>query len=232
MYGGLFALRRLVIEFWIEQFETRRSQVVPGPPSDLLTKIKSFEILRAIRLSPGEFSVVARVELNDPSFHVEELFPTEGLEGSKLETELLEKESDTALIYFIRATVPPGHGQTGLMPYLAMPFEYRDKKLRVSFLGSSSQIRRYLKILSKERGIRYRIASLTDARFPQDSPLGRLTDKQRRVLFTAYRLGYYEVPRKITSAELAGKLNLVKSTLSAHIRKAERTLLKEMLSDL
>jgi HTH DNA binding domain len=223
-------LRRLVIEFSVEQSDTR-SQVVPGPPADLLVKIDSFEILNALRLAPGEFSVVARIKLNDPSFKVEELFPTEGLEGSELETELLEKESDTTFIYFIRATVRSQPRQTE-MPYLAMPFEYRDKKLRVSFLGSSSQIKRYLAILSKESNIRYRIASLTVARFPPNSPLGRLTDKQRRALNTAYRLGYYEVPRRITSEELAKKLNLEKSTFSAHVRKAERTLLKELLSDL
>jgi hypothetical protein len=88
-------MRRLVIEFSVEQGGPR-SQVVPGPPADLLAKIKSFETLNVLRLAPGEFAVVARVELNDLSFKVEELFPVEGLENSKLETELLEKESDTS----------------------------------------------------------------------------------------------------------------------------------------
>ena len=118
------------------------------------------------------------------------------------------------------------------MPYLSTPFELRDGKLRVTFLGSSSQVKRYLTDLSKQTLVKYRIASLTDARFPPNSPIGRLTDKQRRVLITAYRLGYYDVPRRITSEELARKLGLVKSTFSAHVRKAERRLLTEMLREL
>jgi predicted DNA binding protein len=75
------------------------------------------------------------------------------------------------------------------------------------------------------------VVSLTDAKFPSNSPIGRLTDKQRRVLLTAYKLGYYDVPRRITAEKLARKLNLVKSTFSAHVRKAERRLLAEMLSE-
>jgi predicted DNA binding protein len=70
-----------------------------------------------------------------------------------------------------------------------------------------------------------------DARFPPNSPMGRLTEKQRRVLIAAYKLGYYDIPRRITSGEMARKLNLVKSTFSAHVRKAERRLLTEMLSE-
>ncbi|HYB76361.1 MAG TPA: helix-turn-helix domain-containing protein, partial [Nitrososphaerales archaeon] len=73
---------------------------------------------------------------------------------------------------------------------------------------------------------------LTDAKFPPNSPIGRLTDKQRRVLIAAYRLGYYDVPRRITCEELAKKLNLVKATFSTHVRKAERRLLAELLSEL
>jgi predicted DNA binding protein len=52
------------------------------------------------------------------------------------------------------------------------------------------------------------------------------------VLIAAYKLGYYDVPRRITSEELAKKLDPVKSTLSAHVRKAERRLLTEMLNEL
>ena len=102
--------------------------------------------------------------------------------------------------------------------------------MRLGVLGSSAQIRRYLAIVSQSR-IKCRVVSLTDAKFPPNSPIGRLTDKQRRVLLTAYKLGYYDVPRRITAEKLARKLNLVKSTFSAHVRKAERRLLAEMLSE-
>jgi len=228
-------LRRLVIEISPEQFGNRSP--LPAEAANILTKIKSIEILHILKMVPGESAVIARIELRDPKFNVEAIFALEGLQGSKLETELLERESDVVFTYFIRSktSVPrsPGlFGQGGLMPYLSTPFEFKDGKLRLTLLGNSSQVKRFLTGLSKQTRVKFRIASLTDPRFPPNSPIARLTDKQRRVLTTAYRLGYYDVPRRITSEELARKLNLVKSTFSAHVRKAERRLLAELLSEL
>jgi len=203
--------------------------------ANLLAKVKSIEMLHILRMVPGEFAAIARIELRDPKFDVEEVWALEGLQGSKLEHELLDKESDAAFTFFIRSKTSlrgPGLiGRGGLMPYLSTPFELKDGKLRVTLLGSSSQVKRFLSDLSKQALVKYRIASLTDARFPPNSPIGRLTEKQRRVLVTAYRLGYYDVPRRITSEELAKKLDLVKSTFSAHVRKAERRLLSDLLSE-
>jgi predicted DNA binding protein len=93
-------------------------------------------------------------------------------------------------------------------------------------------MRKHLEYLEKHARGRYKVVSLTDARFSPNSPIARLTEKQRRVLITAYKLGYYDLPRRIGSEELARKLNLVKSTFVAHRRKAERRLLTEMLSEL
>jgi len=229
------SLRRLVIEVSLEQFGNS-GQTVPVTTVNLLAKIKSIEMLHILKMVPGEFAAIARIELRDSKFNVEAIWALEGLQGSKLEHELLDRESDTVFTYFIRSKTsvrrPELVGQGGSMPYLSTPFELKDGKLRITLLGSSSQVKRYLNDLSKQTLVKYRIASLTDARFPPNSPMGRLTDKQRRVLVTAYRLGYYDVPRRITSEELAKNLNLVKSTFSAHVRKAERRLLAELLSEL
>ena len=228
-------MRRLVIEISLEQFGNN-GPTVPVRALNILTKVKSIEMLHILRMVPGEFAAVVRIELRDPKFNVEAIWALEGLQGSKLEHELLDAESDAVFTYFIRSKTrvrSPGlAGQGGSMPYLSTPFELKDGKLRVTLLGSSSQVKRYLTDLSKQTLVKYRIASLTDAKFPPNSPLGRLTDKQRRVLVAAFRLGYYDVPRRITTEELAKKLSLVKSTFSAHVRKAERRLLTEMLSEL
>jgi len=227
-------LRRLVVEISLEQFGNG-GQTVPATTINTLAKIKSIEMLHILRMAPEEFAAIARIELRDPRFNVEAIWALEGLQGSKLEHELLERESDAVFTYFIRSKTsarrsPRLIGQGGLMPYLSTPFELEDDKLRLTLLGNSSQVKRFLTYLSKQTLVKYRIASPTDAKFPPDSPIGRLTDKQRRVLISAYRLGYYDVPRRITSEDLARKLGLVKSTFSAHVRKAERRLLTEILS--
>lgn len=48
-----------------------------------------------------------------------------------------------------------------------------------------------------------------------------LTSAQREVLRTAVAAGYYEFPRETSPTELAEELDLAKSTLLEHLRKAE-----------
>ena len=80
-------------------------------------------------------------------------------------------------------------------------------------------------------GIRFRVVMLADANFSPTSPLSQLTEKQRKVLIAAYNAGYYDVPRKTTSEELAKSLNLGDSTVVEHLRKAERKLISRLLDN-
>lgn len=63
----------------------------------------------------------------------------------------------------------------------------------------------------------------------RQAPMDSLTERQRTVLETAYAKGYYEVPRRVSSDELAADLNLDKSTVLEHLRRAERNVLSELL---
>jgi predicted DNA binding protein len=99
----------------------------------------------------------------------------------------------------------------------------------MTILGNMRQVRQVLERAENAR-IHYRIVSLTDAKFSPESPVNALTEKQRRVLIAAYKFGYYDLPRKISSEQLSKKLNLHKSTLAAHRRKAELRLLAQILS--
>lgn len=49
-----------------------------------------------------------------------------------------------------------------------------------------------------------------------------LSTRQREALEAAFELGYYEVPREATRAEVADRLGCAPSTASEHLRKAER----------
>jgi predicted DNA binding protein len=223
-------MRRLVVEFSLEGLAASE-----GESSALLTKVKTFEMLQILKMVPGETAAIVRVEMKDRSGRIEDLFPA--THDAKIETELLQQESERASVYFVRvkAKDPPKKSEPGLfesLPYSSTPFEVRDGKAKMTFLGNAKQIKKFLENLERQARGRYKVVSLTDARFAPNSPIARLTEKQRRVLITAYKLGYYDLPRRIGSKELARKLNLVKSTFVAHRRKAERRLLTEMLSEL
>ena len=57
------------------------------------------------------------------------------------------------------------------------------------------------------------------------SPGAALTARQRDVVAAAVDLGYYEVPRVATLADVADELGVAASTVSDHLRKAESVVM-------
>ncbi|MFC7074926.1 histidine kinase N-terminal 7TM domain-containing protein [Haloarcula halophila] len=84
-------------------------------------------------------------------------------------------------------------------------------------------------------------ATRLDAKRRRDSPtvpeaglsgeaVADLTDRQREVLETAYRAGYFDWPRESTAEEVADTLDITAPTVHAHLRKAERTLFADLFA--
>lgn len=55
-----------------------------------------------------------------------------------------------------------------------------------------------------------------------------LTKRQREVLSCAVDMGYYEVPRDTTLADLAGELGISLATVGEHLQKIEATVLSRV----
>jgi hypothetical protein len=60
------------------------------------------------------------------------------------------------------------------------------------------------------------------------SLFGQLTQKQVKALVAAVENGYYEIPKRITSDELAKKQGQPRSTFEEHLRKAENKVVLAM----
>lgn len=63
----------------------------------------------------------------------------------------------------------------------------------------------------------------------QEAPVDTLTDRQQEVLEIAFEHGYFEVPRKASTADLAEELGLDSSTVSEHLQRAQRNLVATVL---
>ncbi len=63
-----------------------------------------------------------------------------------------------------------------------------------------------------------------------DHPLEALTDRQREVVHRAFDMGYYDVPRRVSTRDVADELGLDASTVAEHLQRAERNLLSQHLS--
>jgi predicted DNA binding protein len=60
--------------------------------------------------------------------------------------------------------------------------------------------------------------------------LAVLTEKQKEVMVAAFKNGYYDYPKKISSEKLCQKVRISKPTLLQHMRKAEGRILKEIMT--
>jgi len=194
---------------------------------ETLKKIKTFQMLHILRFDSSEVAAIFRLEAKDESLKVEELLKSL-IDNFKIEYQLLEQDRG-ACIFFIKGKPPQSSSGTfaGRGIYPLLPFEVRDGKVRVTLVGDNEQVKEFL----GRSEVNYRVVSLTDAKFSLNSPISRLTEKQQEAISLAFRLGYFDTPRRISADELAQKLGLSSSTLAVHLRRAERRLLAEMLAE-
>ncbi len=214
-------MRRLILE--VSEKELTKVGIELPP----FKKIKSLELLYFLRQDYEEFAAISQVEFKDSTSKIEDLL----VGGFLVEAQVLERQKNGVYIVFLRSgpSLSSVLNSIGIESgYLFPPLGISDEKVKFSFLGSEQQIKDFMEGIDAI-GIRYRVVLLTDANFSPTSPLNQLTEKQREVLITAYKLGYYEIPRKITSEALANKLGLVDSTVAEHLRKAEQRLMMQIL---
>lgn len=195
--------------------------------SKMSEKVKSIETLAFLRSTPREVAAICRVEFEDPTTRFEDVFTDPSESVSLLETErpgtytFFYKRKPLRRLLRIGSSVPGG--------YLSVPYETKEGRVRLTLLGSAKSVRGLLDSLTKAR-LKHRVISLGDPKFSPNSPLERLTEKQRGVLEAAFKLGYYDLPRKIGSKDLAKRFHIREPTVVNHRRKAERKILAEIFN--
>lgn len=223
-------MRRLVIELYGKKLEKWMEGSSQG--------MESMETVHILRRDRKEFVAILRVRLKDPSSKIEDCFKNDGVTKEVQVLEHEEKhqgeEASSYLVLLRRKATPGsllGRGTATLEgAYMYGPVSFMNGRLRFTFVGTQKQVRILLEG-AEERGLQYRVVSITDADFAEDSLLNRLTDKQRRTLLLAYKLGYFDVPKKINSDQLGERLHLSGSTVVEHLNKAENRLLTGIIGE-
>lgn len=104
-----------------------------------------------------------------------------------------------------------------------------ENKTIYSCIGDQENLCRLVEILKKHGG-RILNMSFQKALYQKQDMLSVLTDKQREILITAHKYGYYDYPRRINSEKLSEKVSISKPTLVQHLRKAEGRILSEIMT--
>lgn len=103
-----------------------------------------------------------------------------------------------------------------------------DRGMLLSLVGTQDSIRTMLRNF-EAAGIAPDLRRLGEYEGGQRT-LDALTDRQLEVLRTAYDMGFYEVPRQASIDDVADEVGLDGGTVSEHLQRAERNLLRWHLS--
>lgn len=102
-----------------------------------------------------------------------------------------------------------------------------DRGVLVSLVGSQEAIRDMLRNY-EAAGATPDLCKLSEYEGGQ-SVLDALTERQREVIEMAYEMGFYEIPRRVSTEDIAEKLDIDAATVSEHLQRAERNLLTQQL---
>lgn len=109
------------------------------------------------------------------------------------------------------------------------PAKMTPEGLRVTVLGTEPGLQTVFD--ADPPGASLRLERSGEYRADQDDPAQRLTDRQLEILRTGLELGYYEIPRTATQREIAEACDLSRGTVGEHLRRAEATLVRGVLTE-
>ncbi len=106
--------------------------------------------------------------------------------------------------------------------YRMISFSERDARSVFSMLEKYCEVEMISRRVIRSGAVKETMLVSTNALF------GGLTRKQIQALIFALENGYYQVPKKVTTEEMASKLKLPRTTYEEHLRKAEGKVLRSM----
>ena len=119
------------------------------------------------------------------------------------------QESDLGLIHTIPTIVSP-------------------EKFTISMMGERKNLADFVEMMKNVGTIRK--MAFRRAAYQKADLLAVLTSKQKEVMVAAFKNGYYDYPKKISSEQLCQKVSISKPTLLQHMRKAEGRILREIMT--
>jgi predicted DNA binding protein len=214
-------MRKLTIE--MEMDEAGRELI------SVFDKVHSYEILEALKIDYEEGVCIDLIEctlkegisIHELKFLGKmEILNVLKSEGKKHTLLIKYRETEDFMEFF---------KELDLDLISTTPTIISEEKTTYSCIGDQKTLSKLIEILKKHGG-KILNMSFQKAIYQKQDMLSVLTDKQREILITAHKWGYYDYPRRINSEKLSEKVSISKPTLVQHLRKAEGRILSEIMT--
>ena len=215
-------MRKVSLE--IEPYEATRQAQAP-----VFTHVRSYEVLEVLKMDhvKGIFVDLIEIRLKEgvtidqiEQIGNMELMSVIRSEGDKHICLVLGKEDEETKARLEGA---------GLDLIFTTPSLISEDRVVVSFMSSQKDLMKFVEMTQAGVGDVKKI-SFKKATYDKKDILSVLTDKQRQVMVAAHQNGYYDIPKRIGSDDLAKKLGLSVPTLLEHLRKAEKGVMAEIMA--
>ncbi|OLS12717.1 MAG: HTH DNA binding domain-containing protein [Promethearchaeota archaeon CR_4] len=194
---------------------------------EILKKVERFELMQIHRLDE-EFILTTEIfKFRSSTDHPRDLLGLNGLEFIEV---LSEDKSKNEYVCFAKTRWPEDLKIFFKDPeiILCVPIIIDEQSILLSFITDSDKAEIVFEQL-KRYGDQVKVISISTVLSPNtDNILQLLTERQREIIFYAVEQGYYEIPRKVNTNDLAKKFDISQSALSEHLRKIERVIINSI----
>ena len=198
---------------WIE-IETPKQKWI----TDIFKKYRDVEIM-ILHFLPYDFEeFIANAIIEIYHYKIEEIIDDIKLHPSVLEFSVLEKYENRVKIniktvdpYLIYAIIKNG---------ILIDFPVRlSEGLAIWKLVATRKRINDLLLQFEERGINFSLLRILNSDYSIDEEETKLNPEESKVMKKAIKLGFFDIPRRISLEELANELGKSKSALSVRLRK-------------
>jgi len=211
-------MREAVISLSVEELEALGL-------GDLVSLCREAGIAGVEEVACHANGAVVEVEL-EQRLAPDRLSALDAVDNCELVTE--KEETVLYLVEFTAPNLPDSLGEAGEELVGSCDPVVDEDGTTMSFVGSQETLRTILRSY-EEAGLRPELHRLGEYE-GRSTAFDALTDRQLEALRTAYRMGFYDVPRECSAEDVAAELDVDSSTAVELFQRAERNLLATHLS--
>ena len=209
-------MKRIVIEL-------PREFVIKYGYKEIFDYVERFELLRIYRYDTHDMLTMQKFKFINPKTRPKHLL---GLNGISFIEVLKENPSENEYTCLVKTHSITGF--TELFEHFDLILDYpliiTPDTLKIPFISHQDELKAVVDQIRTLVGEDLKILGISAVQSEFDNLYNILTQKQLDIMTYSAKAGFFDIPRKISTNELANKFNISKSALNEHMRKVERKI--------